>query len=93
MKGFLAGVVLLPLIVVTVLGARPGGLRVQLRLAVRRLRIALLLAGAYVIGSGAIRVLLGPTQTAEWAIVGLAGALAIVYLVLAQDPRPRVPPS
>ena len=85
MRGFLVGLVLIPLLVVGVLSIRPGGLRRQLRHAVRRLRIALLLGGVYLLGSAALRLFFsGPV--ADYGPPALALLLAVVFLVLAQDP-------
>ncbi len=86
MKGFLFGLLLLPVLVVTVFSSRPGGLRRQLRLAGRRLRIALLMAGGYLAGSALIRLAFPTGPVSELGPPILALVLAIVFLFLAQDP-------
>lgn len=85
MRGFLVGLVLIPVLVVGVLSIRPGGLRRQLRHAARRLRIALILGGVYLLGSALLRLLFrGPVG--DYGPAGLAVLLALVFVVLAQDP-------
>ncbi|MDQ6692275.1 MAG: hypothetical protein M3Z13_05865 [Candidatus Dormibacteraeota bacterium] len=84
MRGFLVGLVLIPVLVIAVLSFRPGGLRSQLRAAGRRLRIALALAGVYLIGSAGLRLAGG--GFAEYGPPVLALMLAIVFLALAQSP-------
>ena len=87
MRGFLLGLVLIPVLVIGVLSIRPGGLRRQLRHAVRRLRIALVLAGVYLLGSALLRLLFsGPV--ADYGAPALAVLLAVIFLILAQDPDP-----
>lgn len=83
MRGFLLGLLLLPALVLTVLSFRPGGLRAQLRAAGRRLRIALALAGVYLVGSAVLRVAGG--SLAEYGPPLLAAGLAVVFLGLAGD--------
>lgn len=88
MRGFFVGLILLPLVVVTVLSLRPGGLRQQLRNMVRRLKLALALAAIYLVGSGILRVWFGDTLVSEYGLPGLAVLLAIIFVILAQDPKP-----
>lgn len=83
MRGFLLGLLLLPVLVLTVLSLRPGGLRAQLRAAGRRLRIALALAGVYLVGSALLRVAGG--TVAEYGPLALAAGLAFVFVGLAGD--------
>ena len=52
----MAGLLLVPLLVIAVLSLRPGGLRRQLSLAGRRFRILLTLAGAYFVCAAIIRL-------------------------------------
>jgi hypothetical protein len=85
MRGFVVGLVLIPLLVVSVLSIRPGGLRRQLRHAVRRLRIALVLGGVYLIGSALLRLFF-TGLVADYGPPVLALLLAAIFLVLAQDP-------
>jgi len=76
---------------VIVLSIRPGGLRRQLRLAARRFRLVLVLAGVYVVGSTAIRILFPEGWVADYGQPAMAVALAGAFLVLAQDPA--MPPA
>ena len=85
MKGFLIGLILIPVLVVSVLSIRPGGLRRQLRHAARRFRLALVLAGIYLAGSTIIRVGFAGSRVGEYGPVALAVALAVAFVVLGQD--------
>ena len=89
MRGFFAGLVVIVLLSVTVLAARPGGIRNQLRLAARRFRIVLVLGGVYVFGSLVMRVLFTTGPVADYGPIALAVVLAVVFVVVGQDPRPR----
>ncbi len=97
MRGFLFGLVLIVALTATVLSIRPGGIRRQLRLAARRLRIVLWLGGAYLAGSIAIRLAFPTGPVSDYALPALAIVLAAVFLVAAQDPAPapaeRPPPG
>ena len=75
----------------SVLSIRPGGLRTQLRFAARRLRIALVLGGVYLLTSGVIRLAFPDGPVADWGPPLLAAALVILFVVLAQDPKLRDP--
>ena len=75
------------LVSVSVLSLRPGGLRRQLRYAARRFRLALLLGGAYILTSAVVRVAFPEGIVSDWGLPVLAIALAIVFLVLGQNPR------
>lgn len=86
MRGFAAGLLLVPLLVVAVLSFRPGGLRRQLSLAGRRFRILLLLAGAYFVCAAIIRIAFPSGPVSDYGPPAVAVILAAVYLVLAQDP-------
>lgn len=69
------------------LASRKGGWRRQSRLLVRRLRIALLLAGIFVVVDAGLR-LLGPSGWGSgYAPLLLAGALGVAFVALAQDPK------
>ena len=85
----MAGLVVIVLLSVTVLAARPGGIRNQLRLAARRFRIVLVLGGVYVFGSLVMRVLFTTGPVADYGPIALAVVLAVVFVVVGQDPRPR----
>ena len=86
MRGFVFGIVLLGVLVVTVLAVRPGGLRRQLRLVARRFRIVMVLGGVYVFGSLVIRVLVTSGPVNEWGPVALAMILAVVFVFVGADP-------
>lgn len=86
MRGFVAGLVLIPLLVVGVLSIRPGGLRRQLSLAGRRFRILLTLAGAYFICAAIIRLAFPSGPVSDYGPSVVAALLVAIYLVLAQDP-------
>lgn len=85
MKGFLVGVVLIVFVVISVLSIRPGGLRSQLRNVARRLRLALILSGIYLVASAVIRLAFPDTTASEVALVAIAAALAVTFLILGQD--------
>ncbi len=87
-RGFLLGLILILVVVISVLSLRPGGLRRQLRNMAHRLRLALGLAAVYVIGSGAIRVVFGEGSISEYGIPTLAAVLAVVFVIAGQDPKP-----
>jgi O-antigen/teichoic acid export membrane protein len=74
-----------------VLSIRPGGLRRQLRLAARRLRLVLVLGGVYLIFSTVIRVFFPNGWVGDYAPPVMALVLAGAFLVLAQDPA--MPPA
>jgi len=85
-RGFLLGLFLIPLAVIALLSIRPGGLRQQLRNAGRRLRLAILLAGAYLAGSLGARIFLPQgSLVIEYGLPVLALVLAGLFVVLGQD--------
>jgi hypothetical protein len=86
MRGFVLGLFLFIGLAVTVLSLRPGGLRLQLRYAARRLRIVLVLGGVYVVASSVVRIVMPNNPIAEYAPAALAVVLLIVFLFLARDP-------
>lgn len=86
MRGFFFGLAAVALLSVTVLAARPGGIRRQLRLVARRFRILLVLGGVYVIGSLVIRLLFTSGPVADYAPIALAAALAVTFIFVARDP-------
>ena len=93
MRGVLVGLILLPVLAISILSIRPGGLRRQLRAAARRLRVALILAGVYLAISTAIRVIWGDNRTADEAEAAIAAVLAITFVVLSYDREPLPPPG
>ena len=88
MRGLILGIILLPAVIVTLLSIRPGGLRSQLRNAARRLRLVLVLAGIYLIGSAVVRLGWPGSSNGDVAQVALAVALALVFVIFGQDNPP-----
>ena len=86
MRGFILGVFVFVGVAITVLSLRPGGLRLQLRYAARRLRIVLVLGGVYVLGSSILRLAFPEGVVADFAPAALALALLVVFLFVARDP-------
>src|SRR5438477_329831 len=76
MRGIVAGLVLMAALSLIVLSIRPGGLRRQLRLAARRLRLVLLLGGIYLILSGVIRIVFQEGWVADYGPTASAGNMA-----------------
>jgi hypothetical protein len=89
MRSFAIGLILLLVISVSVLSLRPGGLRQQLRMVGRRLRIAIVLGGIYVLVSTIARLVFNGGVITDYGLPALAVVLAIVFLVLSQDPVPE----
>jgi hypothetical protein len=85
-RGFLVGFALLVVLGLSILSLRRGGLRRQLSFAARRLRLALALAGVYVLGSGVIRIAFPEGPGADYGPPALAVALVAVFVVFGQDP-------
>jgi uncharacterized membrane protein len=90
-RGFLIGLVLIPLLVVSVLTLRPGGLRYQLAQVRRRFKLALVLLGIYLGVSTAVRLAWPGREAAEVGLGVLGLVLALVFLVLGQDREPAAP--
>ena len=86
MRGLVLGIFVFVGLAITVLSFRPGGLRLQLRYAARRLRIVLILGGVYVLGSSIVRLVMPDGPIAEYAPAGLAIVLLIVFLFVGRDP-------
>jgi hypothetical protein len=91
-RSFVLGLLLLLVISFSVLSLRPGGLRRQLRMAARRLRIALVLAGIYVVGAAVLRLAFTQGPVIDFGLPLLAIALASVFLVIGRDPVTEVRP-
>lgn len=85
MRGFLIGLILIPGLVIAVLSLRPGSLRNQFRNMARRLKLALILGGAYLLISAAIRLLAPNSPAGDYAIVAVALVLALIFVFLSQD--------
>ncbi|HLQ60889.1 MAG TPA: hypothetical protein VK131_03405 [Candidatus Acidoferrales bacterium] len=88
MRGFIVGLFLLPLIVIGILSVRPGGLRNQLRNVARRFRLALVLAGVYMLGSAGLRLAFAGGPVLDYGLPGLGVALAVVFVALSPDRPP-----
>jgi hypothetical protein len=84
-RGFVFGLIVIPFLVVSVLSMRPGGLRAQLKNVFRRLRLVLVLGGIYFVGAAVLKVALGTAPSLDYAIGGLAVALAVMFFILGQD--------
>ena len=76
------GLFILPVLVISILSIRPGGLRQQLRNARRRLKLALALAGIYLLASTGLRLLWGDSSRTEIGTAVTAAILGIVFLAL-----------
>jgi hypothetical protein len=91
MRAIVEGLLLMVALSVIVLSIRPGGLRRQLRLAARRLRLVLVFGGVYLLLSAAIRVFFPDGWVSDYGPLVIALVLAGALLVLAQDPA--MPPA
>lgn len=87
MRSFVLGLLIVLGLALTILSLRPGGLRRQLRFAARRFRIFLIIGGAFIFGSGAIRVLFPSGPVVDYGPIVLGVVLGVVFLVLIQDPK------
>jgi hypothetical protein len=85
LRGFLLGVILIPVFVISLLSIRPGGLRNQLRNVARRLKLALLLGGIYVLLAAALRLVVPDKTVADFVTVAVALVLTVVFVFLGQD--------
>jgi hypothetical protein len=85
-RGFFIGLFLMVFVVLSALSIRPGGLRHQLRNALRRFRLAMVLAGIYLLCSMVLRVVLPDSGIAEVGLVALGAVLCITFLIVGQDP-------
>jgi hypothetical protein len=84
-RSFVFGLAVLVLVSITVLSFRPGGIRRQLRFAARRLRLALILGGIYVLAATLARIFFPDTWVETWGPPAVALALAVVFVFLGQD--------
>jgi hypothetical protein len=84
-RGFFVGLFLMVFVVLSALSLRPGGFRNQLRNVARRFKLALTLAGVYLVCSTAIRLAFPNGSMGEIAMVVLAGVLCVTFLVLSPD--------
>jgi hypothetical protein len=79
------GVIVVVGLSLTILSLRPGGLRRQLRMAARRLRIVLVLGGIYAAGSLIMRLAFPNGPVSEFGPPVLAAVLAVVFLYAGRD--------
>jgi hypothetical protein len=84
-RGFVIGLIMLFFVVLSVLSLRPGGLRNQLRNVARRLKIALVLGGVYVVASGVLRLAVQDPNASTLATVGVALVLGLLFVFLTQE--------
>jgi peptidoglycan/LPS O-acetylase OafA/YrhL len=91
LRGFAIGLLVVVGLTVTILSLRPGGIRRQLRMAARRLRIFLVLGGVYLAGSIVIGLFFPKGAVADYGPPALAAVLAVVFVIAAQDPSPTPP--
>jgi hypothetical protein len=84
-KAFVFGLVVVPLLLVSVLSLRPGGLRNQFKNIARRFRLVLVLSGIVVFGSAVIRLALGDQPATDYLVGGLWVAVAVAFVILGQD--------
>jgi hypothetical protein len=89
LRGFLIGLLLLVFLSITILSLRPGGIRRQLRFAARRLRLAIVLGGIYLVATTLVRIFFPDGALADWGLPALAIVLAIAFVVVGQDTSPR----
>jgi len=93
LRGFVIGLVLLVFLTITILSLRPGGIRRQLRFAARRLRLAIVLGGIYVVATTLVRIFLPDGPLADWGLPALAVVLVVTFAVLGQTPSSEEPLS
>jgi hypothetical protein len=84
-RGAIIGLALLGIVVFGALSLRPGGIRNQLRNIARRLKLALILGGIYMIISAGLRIALPDTAVAEWAPIGVGAVLALVFVAMSAE--------
>src|SRR5207248_9145177 len=90
-RGFIFGFILFAGLSLTILSARPGGLRRQLRLAARRLRIVLVLGGVWMLGSLIIRVAFPDGPVSDYGSSVIAVVLGVVFPLVCRDPHTSDP--
>ncbi|MGH7912826.1 MAG: hypothetical protein ACREQM_16935 [Candidatus Dormibacteraceae bacterium] len=86
MRGFLLAILLGCLLIGGVFSLRPGGLRVQLRLIRRRFKVAMIVAGIFMVLSFLVRILAPSVWISDAIVIALGLAAAVAFLVWAQDP-------
>jgi hypothetical protein len=86
LRGFLLGLLVIVALMGSILAVRPGGLRLQLRLAARRLRIILVLGGIFVLGSAVIRFAFTSGPVVDFGPAALAVCLGVAFMIWGRDP-------
>jgi hypothetical protein len=84
-RGVFIGLLLLGIVAFGVLSIRPGGLRNQFRNMARRLRLALIMGGIYMLVSGGFRIVLSDSPWGEWGPIGVAVVLSIAFVVMSAE--------
>lgn len=79
------GVVLIGIVVFGVLSMRPGGIRNQFRNMARRLKLAFVLGGIFMLVSGVCRIAIPNTAVGEWGPIGVAVVLSVIFLVMSVE--------
>ena len=92
MRGFLVGFALFIVLSLSILSTRRGGLRRQLKFAARRFRLALALAGIYVVCSALIRIFFPEGPVADFGPPTAALVLLAVFVVIGQEPAVSADP-
>jgi hypothetical protein len=85
-RGIVFGLILVLGLTLSILSLRPGGLRRQLRMAARRLRIVLVLGGIYLAGSVIIRLAFPSGPVSDYGPPAMAIVLAVVFVYAGRDP-------
>lgn len=85
MRGVIIGLLLLGIVTFGVISLRPGGMRNQFRNMARRLKLALILGGIFMIVSAAFRVALADSPWGEWGPVGVAVVLSVVFVMMSAE--------
>ena len=86
MRGFLLGLILIVGLSLSILSLRPGGIRRQLRFAVRRFRIMLILGGIFLVASGVVRLAFPQGPVADFGPPVIAVLLTAAFIVAGRDP-------
>lgn len=89
MRSFVLGFAILVIVSITVLSLRPGGIRKQMHNAARRLKLALVLGGVYVVAAAVARIFFPDTWIETWGPPAVAMGLAAVFIVVGQDEPAR----
>lgn len=85
MRGFVVGLLMLMFVVLSVLSLRPGGMRNQLKNVARRFKVALVLAGAYVVASAVLKLAVQDQTASTLGTLGVGLILGLVFIYFAQE--------